>query len=187
MTHPRLCWAVLACAGLSTIGTAAVCGLSYRVGCSISHGRDGERWWCVDVTHGSVEVLRLVERPAGALTTIRNGFSFERHAPYTLAASHSNQLLCFVSRREWAGLGSGRLNFDGGDRGVVRINEVYLPLWAGVVPAGVVFLTMIGVVVRQGRRARRHAFGRCPACGYDLRATPGRCPECGTAAASSTE
>ena len=29
-------------------------------------------------------------------------------------------------------------------------------------------------------RRRRHAHsGRCPACGYDLRATPGRCPECG--------
>jgi hypothetical protein len=29
------------------------------------------------------------------------------------------------------------------------------------------------------RRERRRRAGRCPACGYDLRATPGRCPECG--------
>jgi len=42
-----------------------------------------------------------------------------------------------------------------------------------------------------GRRAwvwwrgrRRVAKGHCPACGYDLRATPGRCPECGTAPTS---
>ncbi len=30
------------------------------------------------------------------------------------------------------------------------------------------------------RRVGRARAGRCPACGYDLRATPGRCPECGT-------
>jgi hypothetical protein len=32
---------------------------------------------------------------------------------------------------------------------------------------------------RLRRRGRRAAAGRCPGCGYDLRATPGQCPECG--------
>ena len=29
------------------------------------------------------------------------------------------------------------------------------------------------------RRWRRHATGRCPHCGYDLRGSDGRCSECG--------
>jgi hypothetical protein len=57
---------------------------------------------------------------------------------------------------------------------------VRLPPWAVVLAAGVL------PAVRYARHRRRRfersraARGMCPACGYDLRATPGRCPECGT-------
>ena len=40
-------------------------------------------------------------------------------------------------------------------------------------------LRLMLLFVKRFRQQRRTQQGRCPACDYDLRATPGRCPECG--------
>jgi hypothetical protein len=51
-----------------------------------------------------------------------------------------------------------------------------IPHWA------VVLLLLIPWFVSVRRLRRPGRPGHCPACGYDLRATPDRCPECGRAA-----
>jgi hypothetical protein len=38
---------------------------------------------------------------------------------------------------------------------------------------------LVRAEMRHNRRLRLIDAGLCPACEYDLRATPGRCPECG--------
>lgn len=54
------------------------------------------------------------------------------------------------------------------------------------IPAFLAGMIALLPLVRRSRRRRirheRAAQGLCPACGYDLRATPGRCPECGNVA-----
>ena len=57
------------------------------------------------------------------------------------------------------------------------------PYWAAALVA------VIPSAVWLDRRARRRRLGRtghCPACGYDLRASPGQCPECGRAVSALT-
>jgi hypothetical protein len=57
--------------------------------------------------------------------------------------------------------------------GSFRVRLAWIVLVTGILPA---------VWLKKNRRRaarRRAARGLCPACGYDLRATPSRCPECG--------
>ena len=65
----------------------------------------------------------------------------------------------------------------------MRCCSVTVPYGLIAITAGTVALTHLAAGTWRGRRqVKRVRAGLCPACGYDLRATPGRCPECGAAA-----
>jgi hypothetical protein len=56
--------------------------------------------------------------------------------------------------------------------------ELTLPDWFLIAAAAALPAARL---VRRVHRGPIYGGGRCPRCGYDLRATPDKCPECGTA------
>jgi hypothetical protein len=74
--------------------------------------------------------------------------------------------------------------FDAQMKGTEQIltgRTAWAPLWMFAVAAAVLPSSSVGRFWVKRRRCGRRD-GHCPACGYDLRATPDRCPECGKVA-----
>jgi hypothetical protein len=62
----------------------------------------------------------------------------------------------------------------------VAVTLIDLPVYAAALTAfSVLPCWWFGHTLGDQRRRRDVAAGLCPACRYDLRATPDRCPECG--------
>jgi hypothetical protein len=62
------------------------------------------------------------------------------------------------------------------------------PFWSIAAAAAALPLGWITTRLRSRVRGRRRKrLGLCPACGYDLRASPERCPECGTTYPRATD
>jgi hypothetical protein len=81
----------------------------------------------------------------------------------------------------WRGFGWTTLSSGGG---LAMHRFAYAPYWALVALFLALPLAWLAGVVRRRRRSRNRM---CPACGYDLRATPDRCPECGAVPQARTE
>jgi hypothetical protein len=63
--------------------------------------------------------------------------------------------------------------------------ESWMPYWALATVMAVLPLLWARSRWRRSRARSRQNEGFCPACGYDLRASPERCPECGAVAGGS--
>jgi hypothetical protein len=118
---------------------------------------------------------------------------------YSLQQVKSDRLNPLIGERSHYGWFSQSVRDDSAGRGRSRfgfhrqrvdqsqwnfIHTWEIPLFVPVVGFAILPLVWLSGRLSSRRAARR---GRCPACGYDLRASPDRCPECGVSTPNATE
>lgn len=105
------------------------------------------------------------------------GLRYRRSDP--LGYSVREQLRWPPDRRRWQLAGFALWTSEEAGQWVATV-----PYWSIAAAA----ITWPGLLLtRHCRRVRRAKAGLCPACGYDLRATPLRWPECGRRQAAGVE
>ena len=148
------------CSALSLLLCVAVCTLwvrSHLRGDDLQHSLNGET------------DLRFWTRPGSVFVTIgsiRDEFVPEDGWKHRSSPPDREGSRAFAFERTRVSTGYASAEYL----------TVGVRLW---LPASFFSILPAGVVYRQMQFRRNQRYGKCPVCGYDLRATPDRCPECG--------
>jgi hypothetical protein len=165
---------------LLCVASVALWVRSYAASDSFSHGQldvDGDfsdvTGWGIETGEGGVAVSRDRLHQAGRpVDELPSGWVWEPREPVNLTDVWVGIPTTFATRmgffwREFQSATPYGTTW--------RTRSVGFPVWP------LAALTAVLPATWLYRRIRRHPRGHCPACGYDLRATPDRCPECGGA------
>jgi hypothetical protein len=169
------------CAAISLLVGVAVCVLwkrSYRLSEQVNW-RNADAWRTVRTASGNVEVALLVT-DWSAYAQLFHAPRYERDVarpPFNFLRLMGGNSGDVNSNWEWRG-------FAWHQKRNTRLGSLhaqgFVPFWS--IAAVTLLLPLAWVTLRLRSRVRRRRLrdqGFCPACGYDLRATPERCPECG--------
>jgi hypothetical protein len=120
---------------------------------------------------GGIQYVRLAKCP------LNTALQYGRFQPHVSEDFWSISALEPKWSRQRLGLATAHGLAPGPDDQQHPYRLLRVPYWA-LLAIGLLPLALMSA--RAARRWRRRRAGRCPTCGYDLRATPGICPECGT-------